>query len=75
MTSIRHLFGSVVAIALGVSLYAAPAAASAPDHGIPMASGADLHIHNKTGVDVELYIFEDASVHKSRAGGFHGGYL
>lgn len=38
-------------------------------------SGADLHIHNKTGVDVELYIFEDDKVHRGKSGGLHAGDL
>jgi hypothetical protein len=38
-------------------------------------AGADLHIHNKTGKHVELYIFEDDRVHKTRAGGVHAGDL
>ena len=38
-------------------------------------SGADLHIHNKTGTTVEVYIFEDDSVHKDKKGGTHSGDL
>jgi hypothetical protein len=51
---------------------AAPALTSSP---AAAASGADLHIHNKTGTDVELYIFEDDRVHRDRAGGIHAGDL
>ncbi|APR86162.1 Hypothetical protein A7982_11511 [Minicystis rosea] len=39
------------------------------------SEGADLHIHNKTGTSVEVYIFEDDKVHKDRSGGLHSGDL
>ena len=49
-------------------------AADAAEQPIPL-SGADLHIHNHTGHDVELYIFEDDKVHRSKSGGLHAGDL
>jgi hypothetical protein len=39
------------------------------------ADGADLTIWNETGTDVEIWIFEDAKVHKDKAGGLHTGDL
>jgi hypothetical protein len=62
---------------LALALFASGAAdASEPVQptAIP-TSGADLHIHNKTGVDVELYIFEDDKVHRAKSGGVHAGDL
>lgn len=76
MLSIHRLFVAAAPFALGALLYGAPASADvtsfASETAIP-TSGADLHIHNKTGSDVELYIFEDTSVHKDRSGGLHAG--
>jgi hypothetical protein len=62
-------------IALALTL-CAPVASTTLAEGTALASsGADLHIHNKTGESVELWIFEDDKVHTSRAGGVHAGDL
>ncbi len=61
--------GFVASLAAGIGallLSSAPAAAG---------TGADLKIHNETGTNVEVYIFEDASVHKDKANGLHSGDL
>jgi len=60
------LAATLIAGAGALLLSATPAAAG---------DGADLHIHNKTGTSVEVYIFEDTSVHKDRSGGLHSGDL
>lgn len=74
----RRFFAAAALLALGALLHGSRAiaatAGAAPDTAI-LTGGADLHIHNKTGTDVELYIFEDDAVHKSRSGGFHAGDL
>jgi hypothetical protein len=60
-----------IALAFGLTLAGstlAPGSARAE-------GGADLHVHNKTGHSVELWIFEDDKVHKTRAGGVHAGDL
>ena len=61
--------GFVASLAAGIGavlLSAAPVAAG---------TGADLKIHNNTGTNVEVYIFEDDSVHKDKANGTHSGDL
>jgi hypothetical protein len=60
------LAASLTAGLAAVLLSSAPAAAG---------TGADLKIHNETGTNVEVYIFEDDSVHKDKANGVHSGDL
>jgi hypothetical protein len=77
-SNFRRFFAAAALLALGAFFHGSSAAAATVDlereAAIP-TGGADLHIHNKTGSDVELYIFEDDTVHKSRAGGLHAGDL
>jgi len=76
ISSFRRLAAAAAPLALGALLYGSPASADNVTFGSERAlpnAGADLHIHNKTGSDVELYIFEDEAVHKTRAGGLHAG--
>jgi hypothetical protein len=70
IASIRSCFLAAVPFALAMFGQATPAAADP----LPLG-GADLHIHNQTGSDVELYIFEDDAVHRSKSGGAHAGDL
>jgi hypothetical protein len=67
----RSLF---VAASLTLGAFTYGGTAAADSRPIPTA-GADLHIHNHTGTNVELYIFEDDKVHRDRSGGNHSGDL
>jgi hypothetical protein len=79
MSSMSHRVVSLLPLlALGALLNCSPAAVepnTAANSAAAATAGADLHIHNKTGSDVEVYVFEDSSVHKSRDGGAHSGDL
>jgi hypothetical protein len=81
MSSTSKRFLALAApLALGAMLYGTTAAADttvvvAGSSSATQNAGADLHIHNHTGSDVEVYVFEDEKVHKSRAGGVHSGDL
>lgn len=64
-------------IGLGLATVFAAGAAALMFSSAPAAAatGADLTIWNDTGTDVEIYIFEDERVHKTKAGGVHAGDL
>jgi hypothetical protein len=65
----------VLGLGLVASLTAGFAAMLFSSAPAAAGTGADLKIHNETGTNVEVYIFEDDAVHKNKANGLHSGDL
>ncbi len=64
------LRSSLLALSLAVAVFALPAVSRADEH-----EGEEVNVHNNTGHEVLVFLFQDAEVHFNEEGGVQFAHL